>query len=133
MPLGVRVGLDRPGGTDAGVVDQDVQAAQAVGGVADRRPHRGVVGEVGADLLQRELGGGGGHVEAGHPGPPGGQEPGRGQADAGGAPGDQGAQAGELGFGHGTVRFHTGPSGYAYSASDAGFMVEPNPGALGAR
>jgi hypothetical protein len=113
VPLAVGVGLDGAGGADAGVVDHDVEAAQPLGGLADRRPDRGVVGPVGADLLQRRLRGGRGHVQAGHPGAPGGQQPGGGQADARGAAGDQRPQAGELGVGHGTATFRSGPSGYA--------------------
>jgi hypothetical protein len=105
VPLGVRVGLHRAHGADTGVVDHDVDPAEPLGGVADRRPDRGVVAEVGAYLLQRGLGGG--DVEADHRGPPGGQQPGRGQADTGGAAGDHGAQAGELGVAHGTVPFRT--------------------------
>jgi hypothetical protein len=113
VPLVVGVGLDGAGGADAGVVDHDVEPAQPLGGLADRRADRGVVAHVGADLLQRGLEGGRGQVEAGHPGAAGGQEAGGGQADAGGAAGDQRPQAGELGVAHGTATFRSGPSGYA--------------------
>jgi hypothetical protein len=113
VPVVIGVGLDGADGADAGVVDHDVEPAQPPGGLADRRPDRGVVAHVGADLLQRGFEGGRGQVEAGHPGAPGGQQPGGGQADPGGAAGDQRPQAGELGVAHGTATFRSGPSGYA--------------------
>ena len=46
-PLVVVVVGDGALGADAGVVDQDVQPAEALGGLLHRRPHRAVVGHVG--------------------------------------------------------------------------------------
>ncbi len=113
-PLLVGVVLDGALRADARVVDEDVEAAERLGGLGDRGPDRVVVGHVGADAGQR-----GGHlrveVEAGDAGAATGQQRRGGQADAGGAAGDESGQPGELGvfddgFAHGAV-LQTGPSG----------------------
>jgi hypothetical protein len=101
-PLLERVVLDRALGADAGVVDQHVQAAPALGHGGHGGADRGVVGHVGDQgqgplgALDRLGGGRGVQVEGGHPGPPSGQQPDRGQTDAGPAAGDRRDQTFEL-------------------------------------
>ena len=47
-PFVERVGLDRALSTDAGVVDDDIDAAHRLGRMSDGIGNRGVVGDVGA-------------------------------------------------------------------------------------
>ena len=82
-PLVVGVVLDRAGRPDAGVVDQDVQAAaERGGGLADRAADRFVVGHVGDHTDQPVAGMGHFAVENGDVRAPRGEHPGRRKSDA---------------------------------------------------
>ncbi|MGX1487902.1 hypothetical protein RKD41_000161 [Streptomyces tendae] len=101
-----------PWGADAGVVDQDVEAAQDVRGLGDGCPHARVVGHVRADPDQGVGQAVGLEVEAGDTGAAGGQQACGGQSDAGGTAGDESGQAREVGSAHPSASpLHTGPSG----------------------
>ncbi len=97
VPLFVGVVLDGADGSDAGVVDEDVQTAELFDGVAHGCPYGGVVRDVGRETEQRcgELA----RVEVEHGDRRAAfrQCAGRGEPDAGGAAGDDGSESREIG------------------------------------
>lgn len=127
-------------GTDARVVDQDVQSAEVGDGRGDGRAHRGVVGDVGVVAEQRLLDRGDVQVEDGDLGAACDQEFRGGPADTGGAAGHQGLEALEVT--HAACPFfcvslarssaQKAPSGNVYRAMDSGRMAAEKPGATGA-
>ena len=96
-PLGVVVGVDLALGADAGVVDDDVEAAELLRGPVHRRRHRGGVGDVDLDPQGALRRAGGVEVQGRGRRAAGLERADRRRADPGTAAGDEGLQAGELG------------------------------------
>lgn len=117
-PFLVGVGLHGAPGPDAGVVDQDVEAAQVVDGRGHRRAHGGVVGDVGAVSGERLVDRRRVEVEDGHHGATVREQVGGGPADAGGAAGHQGRQA--LEFAHAVCSLSFWVSGSAAQKPPSG-------------
>src|SRR5699024_6739747 len=102
VPFGVVVVGNGAACPDPGVVDEYVQSPPVSSGQGHGGAYRGVVGHVTvygevAVGLGTYVPGWGGKVQAHHGGTTGGEQPGRGQADAGGGTGDQGTYTREVG------------------------------------